>query len=45
MTETTDNDVTPTKAPYEAPHVTDHGSLDDYTKGGVGGFAADMSNS
>lgn len=35
MTEKTDTGVTPTKAPYEAPHVTDHGALEDHTKSGA----------
>ncbi|GAB5447466.1 hypothetical protein [Gymnodinialimonas sp.] len=32
MTEKTDNGGTSAKAEYEAPHLTDHGSLEEYTK-------------
>lgn len=35
MTEKTHTDAALEKTPYEAPHVTDHGSLEDYTKAGL----------
>ena len=46
MTDKIENSEASTKAPYEAPHVTDHGSLEDYTKAGLSNTpGVDLGNS